>query len=170
MMQPLELDFIAPRRRWLPWAAFALAVLLAAEAGNSYFALQRALAESRRAPDARQLRPASDAGVPEATRRELDAARRVLQELVLPWGALFRAVEEAAGSQAALLSIEPDAGRGLVRITGEARDYPAVIELMARLEATQVLERVHLVNHELRAGEPQRPYHFALVGYWRASP
>lgn len=169
-MRRLDLDFAAVPPRWPIWALLAVALLLCGDAGNRYFEMQQALAEMNRAPELRSRRPVAEAGVPESTQRELDAAQRILQELVLPWGELFRGVETAIGTQAALLTVEPDAGRGLVRITGEARNYPAVIELMKRLEATQILDRVHLVSHEVRNDQPQRPYHFALVGYWKAKP
>lgn len=169
-MRRLDLNFAAPRPRWPLWALLAVAVLLAADAANSFFALRGELTELSRPPDLRRVRPAAESGLPESTQRELDSAQRILQELVLPWGQLFRGVESAIGNQAALLSVEPDASRGLVRITGEARNYPALIELMKRLESLQVLERVHLVSHEVREDLPQRPYHFALVGYWRANP
>lgn len=169
-MRRLDLNFAAPRPRWPLWVMLAAAALLAADAASSFFALRGELAELSRPPDLRRVRPAAESGLPESTQRELDNAQRILQELVLPWGQLFRGVESAIGNQAALLSVEPDASRGLVRITGEARNYPALIELMKRLESLQVLERVHLVSHEVREDLPQRPYHFALVGYWRANP
>lgn len=165
-MRRAELDFVRRRPQWPLWLAFGVAVVLAADAVHTYFGLQRGIRESSRPAELRP-RAASDANLPEATRRELDAARRVLQDLVLPWGALFRSVEAAVGNQAALLSIEPDAARGQVRITGEARDYAAVIELMRRLESGGTLSGIHLISHEMRSDQPQRPVHFALVGYWR---
>ena len=169
-MRRVDLDFMPRRRQWPSWALLGVVLFLAFDAAHSYRSLHKALDDSRRPPAARPARPVLDSGVPESTKRELDAARRIYQELALPWGPLFRAVESATGPQAALLSIEPDAARGLVRITGEVKDYPSVIEFMRRLEATGVLERAHLVSHEVREDQAQRPTFFALVAYWRANP
>jgi FMN phosphatase YigB (HAD superfamily) len=169
-MRRIDLQFVPRTRQWTSWALLAVVIFLAFDAAGTYASLRKQLADSRRPPVARTAVPVDDAGVPESTKRELDAARRIYQELALPWGALFRAVESATGPQAALLSIEPDAARGLVRITGEVKDYPAVIEFMKRLEATGVLERAHLVSHEVREDQAQRPTFFALVAYWRSNP
>ncbi|HZL99505.1 MAG TPA: hypothetical protein VFD43_04555, partial [Planctomycetota bacterium] len=48
--------------------------------------------------------------------------RAVTEQLSLPWGRLFRAVESAATKQVALIALQPESGRGVVRITAEARD------------------------------------------------
>ena len=169
-MRRIDFQFLPRTRQWPSWALLAVVLFLAFDAASNYLSLRRQLADSQRPPAARPARPVDDPAIPESTKRELDAARRIYQELALPWGALFRAVESATGPQAALLSIEPDAARGLVRITGEVKDYPSVIDFMKRLEATGVLERAHLVSHEVRDDQAQRPTFFALVAYWRANP
>jgi hypothetical protein len=111
----------------------------------------------------------------EETRRELDDARQILTQLALPWEPLFGAIEAALTPHTALLSIEPDATKGVVRISGEARDYPAVLVLMRRLDkpvAGQgvVLSRVHLLNHDVRDDVPERPVRFTLSARWSLSP
>src|SRR5512145_1790787 len=53
---------------------------------------------------------------------QVSRANEVLHRLTLPWNALFRAVESAAGKDVALLAMEPDLEKQQVKISGEARD------------------------------------------------
>lgn len=169
MMRPIDLDFVRRRRTWPVWLMLALAALISTDVGVGYVQLRGELRDGgRRADDAGAL-PVSQEPVSEQTQREQDAARRILQELALPWESLFRSVEAAAGEDVALLSIEPDAGKGLVRITGEARDYLAALNFMVRLDEEKTLTRIHLTSHEIREDAPQRPYGFALAGHWRTA-
>jgi Fimbrial assembly protein (PilN) len=171
MMRALDLDLVRRRPAWPAWAMLAVGVLLAAEAGFGVVGLRdevRQLEQRRAAPVVRSAAPA--APLSEPTRRELDAARRVLQELTLPWEAMFRAIEEADGKGIALLSIEPDAAKRSVRIGGEARNYPAILAFMQRLEASHTLSGVHLLNHQLREQEAGRPVYFIVATSWGAAP
>lgn len=169
-MRAIELDFVRRPRDWTVWAMLAVALFIAIDAGRGYFELKSALEVGSRRVAEEQRRAPAEGVVSDQTQRELDNARRVLLDLALPWEALFRSVEVAAGEHAALLSIEPEVGRGQVRITGEARDYLAVLNFMVSLDADRTLERVHLISHELREEDPDHPYHFALVGHWRTAP
>lgn len=113
--------------------------------------------------------------IDEETRRELDNARQILTQLALPWEPLFGAIEAALTRDTALLAIEPDAAKGVVRISGEARNYPAILVLMRRLEQPVtghgvVLSGVHLLNHDVRDDVPERPLHYTLAARWSTSP
>jgi hypothetical protein len=169
-MRLIEIDFVRRRPVWMVWLILGIALLIAFDMGRSYFEAKRSLALGDRPPEVQPRAIPTEENVSAQTQRELDQARRVLVELSLPWDALFRSVEAAAGKNVALLSIEPDVGRGQVRITGEARDYVSALNFLVRLEEGRTLERVHLLNHELREEDPQRPYRITLVGHWRTQP
>lgn len=169
-MRSIEIDFVRRRSSWVAWVVLGIALFLSVDAGRAYFEMKGTLAADGRRIEAPATPAPAEENLPVQTQRELENARRVLLELTLPWEGLFRSVETAAGKHVALLSIEPDAGRGQVRVTGETRDYVSALNFMVRLEEGRVLERVHLISHELREDDPHRPYRFALVGYWRAQP
>lgn len=99
-----------------------------------------------------------------------DAARRaqlVALELRLPWMQLFDAVEAAADPAAvALLSIEPDARRSALRISGEARSKTAMLEYMRRLGEQAPMVRAALESHSQRGHGSAAAVQFTLVATW----
>ncbi|ACB36135.1 hypothetical protein Lcho_3881 [Leptothrix cholodnii SP-6] len=186
-LRRLDLDLVRPGPAWPAWLLLIAGLALAAHTGLGYLALHEQQAQlQQRSARPHQAIAAPTAAVSDETRRELAAARQVLQELALPWEPLFRLIEGALMADAALLAIEPDAGKGALRIRGEARDYPAILAFMRRLEASPgdgagttpardpegapLLAGVHLLNHEIREDVAERPYLFTLVASWRTAP
>lgn len=102
--------------------------------------------------------------------QEVNRANVVLHRLTLPWDALFLAVETAAGKEVALLALEPDAEKRQVRISGEARDYSAVLNYITQLEAQAVFGPVYLQSHQVQQQDPDKPVRFALLANWRGQP
>jgi Tfp pilus assembly protein PilE len=99
---------------------------------------------------------------------DMSAARKVLIRLDQPWDRLFSAVESAAGNDIALLGINPDPARGVVRITGEAKQYEDVLAYARRLEANKSLTGIHLENHQVQSHDPEQPVRFTIGAYWSA--
>ena len=100
-------------------------------------------------------------------------AGHVVQELTTPWTRLLAELEGAshdAASDIALLSVEPDESKHIVRVTGESRDLPRVLTYVARLQASALLRYPMLETHEVRSDDPQRPVRFAVSAEWRQQP
>jgi len=170
-MGALELDFVRKRPSWTAWLMLAVGLALAGDAALRLAAAQEEVRQlERRLAGPRVVKAAPKEPMNDALRREFDAARHVLQELTLPWEALFAAVEASIDKDTALLAIEPDAGKGVVRISGEARDYLAILGFMRRLEPAGALAGVHLLNHQIREDVAERPYQFTLAASWRTGP
>lgn len=171
MMRALDLDLVRRRPAWPAWLMLTVGCVLASEALIGYFNLRDEFEQlQRRRVTPRLAAPTAKEPVSEQTQRELDAARQILRELALPWAALFGAIEEANDNSTAMLAIEPDAGKRIVRISGEARNYLAVLNFMTRLEKGQVLSGVHLLSHQIREDVAERPYQFTLAAGWRTAP
>jgi Tfp pilus assembly protein PilN len=171
MMRALDLDLVRRRPAWPAWLMLAIGIVLAAEALFGYFSLRDEVAQQQRrrvAPRIATVTPKEP--VSEQTQRELNAAQQILRELALPWDALFGAIEASTDSSTAMLSIEPDGGKRVVRISGEARNYLAVLNFMARLEKAQVLTGVHLLSHQVREDVAGQPVQFVLAANWRTVP
>ena len=169
-MRPLQLDLVRHRPAWPAWAVLLIGLFLAVEAGLDHQRAQRDLLELQRPRSEARLAQAGAEPVSEQTQRELEAARRLLQELVLPWDALFRSIETAIDRDTALLAIEPDADRRSVRIIGEARNYRAILDFVVRLEEKQGLAQIHLLNHQVREDVAERPFMFTLAANWGVAP
>jgi Tfp pilus assembly protein PilN len=170
-MRALDLDLVRRRPAWPAWLLLAVGLLLAGESIVTYAGLRDELGQLQRRASAPTVAARSPKPpLNEQTQREFDAARLVLQELALPWDALFRSIESSIGTDTALLSIEPDASKRMVRISGEARNYLAILNFMQRLQQPQVLTGVHLLSHQMREDVAERPYQFTLAATWRMSP
>jgi Tfp pilus assembly protein PilN len=102
--------------------------------------------------------------------RELKFANGIIDQLALPWEALFRDVESAVTPEVALLAVQPDPKGHVIVLAGEARTRDALLTFIARLEATPVLRDAHLTQHEVRVNEPRRPIAFTVRAEWTARP
>lgn len=177
-MRALHLDY-QRRTRPIPW--LGLGVLVSALTALAMLASQyhelgqrTAMWEARAAHDERQsndraraLRPVSGQAAREQA-LEVQHANLVLRQLSLPWDTLFRAVESAGGETVALLSMEPDIQKGTVRISGEAKNFDAMLEYVRQLGARDVFGSVHLQSHQIQQDDPQKPVRFSLLAVWKA--
>lgn len=174
-MRALTLDFVRTSRR-MPWVGMLLLIAGALALGQTSNQ-ERALAAQIELADARLERLAKGSqaklALPadaEALRQEVQQANEILQQLALPWGALFKVVETSNEKEIALLSIQPDAGKRVLRLAGEAKNFEALLAYIARLEQSPMLNQVYLASHELRLQDPQKPVRFALTASWVAQP
>ena len=176
-MRALQLDF-QRQSKPLPWlglglltAALAVCLLL----GGYYHSLQR-LNDTWEAKLDRLDRLSSraarmprliDAQAERTQMLEVRQANLVLRQLRMPWNDLFRAVEDSAGKDVALLGLEPDTRNGTVKITGEAKHLDAVLDFVKELGSHEVFSSVFLQNHQVQQKDPQRPLRFSLLAAWK---
>lgn len=163
--RPLELDYIAPRRRprALGLLILALALGLGAHLVARYRDVQIELAriETAAALLGAERRPAR--AVPkERLDEEVKAAEAVVRSLTLPWAALVETLERAARRDVAILQLQPDAQTRVLRLTAEARSREAMFDYVRRLGAGRILAEAHIVTHHVQLEEPQRPIQFTV--------
>lgn len=99
-------------------------------------------------------------------KREIRKANTVLNELDLPWEALFDAIEYASSHDVALLSFQPDPSSRKMRIGGEAKNVSAMLEFVGALEREPALKDAHLLRYEIKHDDPYRPVTFSLTATW----
>jgi hypothetical protein len=100
------------------------------------------------------------------TGAEIKVANEVIMQLTLPWGELFNALEEANSSNIALLGIEPDAGKRLVRLSGEAKNSAALFAYIRILQANKTMTSVYLKHQQVQDRNPEKPIRFTLDASW----
>jgi hypothetical protein len=177
-MRALTLDYQrSAQPGWAGWLMLGIGVAAAAGAVFYYAALSRDLSgwEAKVSETTRHtLRGRAAMGAeprkPEETERELKLANEVLQKLSVPWEALFAALERTRGDRIALLAVEPDARKGLVRITAEAKTAEDMLDYLRRLGKEAAFSRVSLVSHQIQQQDSERPLRFSLAVNWEQKP
>ncbi|UCH47051.1 MAG: hypothetical protein JSU95_13250 [Betaproteobacteria bacterium] len=177
-VDPVQLDFLQTGNgsrlgRWLLVIGILAASisLLEYQKVSEHVQAQQAAIDKLRGMS-RGSRPeieAGDADSPEI-QEQINKANVVLDQLNVPWGDLFAAIEMAQSSDVALLQVQPDARSRTVLLGGGARNLTAVLDYMGRLERAEDLSEVLLVSHKIEARKPGRPVEFILSGRWVEVP
>ena len=80
---------------------------------------------------------------------EVKNANQVLLHLSLPWDRLFKTVESANSDKVALLGMDPDSKNGLIKVSGEAKDFDALLGYIRALQASDFFTAVYLQHHQV---------------------
>ncbi|WPN49218.1 MULTISPECIES: pilus assembly protein [unclassified Pseudomonas] len=174
-MRALTLDF-QPRRRSGPlgWSLLAAGVVLTLTCLLVQQHLSDAAEQQQGHLQTAQRVLTGDTGsktslTPAQTREQaqnLAEMRKVSQQLRRPWERLFATLEAMPRDNIALLTLTPDARKGQVRISAEARDLEAMLDFHRRLEACDELSDVSLLSHEIVANVAEHPVQFNLSATW----
>lgn len=179
-MTRLDIDFAPPNWRrslhrvpaWA-WIAGTLGVALVATAAYSgSAALQRQQLREGQLQWAQQRVLAATQGpvtVPQAPIAPAQAAavNAAILQLNLPWRDLQDALASATPPAVALLALEPDARKRVLKITAETTSSDAMVAYVAQLKQQELFgTRVQLLRHEINALDPNKPLRFQLEARW----
>lgn len=175
MTSPILIDF-APQRPRPPLASIALFLVAAAactaalldyhSVGAEVEELARQNQEARHQLDdlKRRYAPPPQADLaPEV----IAAANRAITQLNLPWEDLFEIFESRTLPTVALLALEPDSRKGLVKITAEAKGPEDMANFLELLVAEPRFAEVALAKHEINQKDANRPVRFVVEARWR---
>lgn len=178
-MKQLHVDF-APRSVWrtiarigrMSWAVGGIGFLLCLSAAITAFhlskqhdaeevELQRLQTElaKRTAPKPAPKRIA----IPDAQASAINSA---IAQLNLPWRDVFDAVESGTPATIALLALEPDAKKHLVRGLAEAKSSDGMIAYIEQLKQQTFFGAVILTKHEINEQDPNQPIRFQFEAQW----
>lgn len=101
---------------------------------------------------------------------ELKLMAQVQGRLGLPWDALFNEIEATVDEHVTLLSVEPDAEKGALHVTAEARDLGAMLAYGKRLAASARFKDALIQSHQVQVQDPQRPVRFVVAAQWLMGP
>lgn len=176
-MRPLFLDYQrkAPGGSRLGWAVLAAGVVAAGIAIHAFVETSRELQQAEYTLSRLERKPVpvvrGDLARSDTVRLgdEIKFANSVVERLTLPWEDLLQALEATTTGDVALLSVEPDAQRKLLRITAETKNKSDMLAYVDRLSGSRRLTGVHLVSHQVGNQEPGQPVRFSMQAYWGAS-
>jgi Tfp pilus assembly protein PilN len=180
MKKPVRLDFApASLRRTLLRAPLASRIALLGALALCAVALVQVLdyREAREEVDAqlaalrtRATAPLAAAPAPPVPigEQEAQAVNAAIAQLNLPWRALHDAVRAATPPTVALLALEPDARKRVLRITAEAKTSDDMLAYVNLLEREEWFGSVTLVRHEVLEQDPNRPLRFQVDAGWGA--
>ncbi|HTN94274.1 MAG TPA: hypothetical protein VMJ33_06830 [Gallionella sp.] len=98
--------------------------------------------------------------------REIRQANAAILALSLPWKDLFDAFEANRAKDVAVLAIEPDAQKGIVRITAEGRNFESMLNYISSLQKIALFREVVILNHQIQERDPQKPVRFVAQAAW----
>jgi hypothetical protein len=173
-LAPMRLDFAATESG-ASWSGLLMLVVGLAAAGLIVGDYQRLLASAERieAELGRLSAPRRGAEPARDARKQGEAVARsneVAHELSRRWYRVFLALESAKAPDVALLAIEPDPRKGVLRVTAEAKGKSAMLDYVDRLQKAQSLQRVMLESHEVLSQVPEKPVRFVVTASWVATP
>ena len=178
MAHKLQLDFQRGPTR-LHWAGALLLLVGLACIGavlNTHFELSGEIATLDHRIDAaqrtlrRQAPVQRASGDPQIRAEQTKEANEVLALLSLPWQSALAQLEDVDRKDIALLGVDPDMEKGVVRLAGEAHSYEAILNYMKMLQRHSGLSEVLLQTHQVEVQKPGQPTHFLISARWKEQP
>lgn len=174
-MRAVRIDFSESRAAPSAWSlallAAGLAIAIFATWKVNAFDLRQAranadLARVRSVEIARRPPVETPAVIPAA---RVDAINAAVVQLNLPWQALFESLEKAKPQNIALLSLEPDGKKRVLRILAEAKQADDMVDFVRLLREQPQFDDALLTRHEINMQDPNRPLRFTLEATWKPS-
>jgi Tfp pilus assembly protein PilN len=103
--------------------------------------------------------------IPEAQASFVNGA---IMQLNLPWRELQDAVLAATPRTVALVAMEPDPRKRILKITAETRTSDDMVGYIEALKEQDSFSSVMLTRHEINEQDPNRPLRFQLEATWQA--
>jgi Tfp pilus assembly protein PilN len=95
------------------------------------------------------------------------AVNTAIGQLNLPWRDVLDAIEAATPPAIALLALEPDAKKHLLKGMAEAKTSDDMITYIESLKQQEFFADVGLTKHEINGQDLNRPIRFQFEAHWR---
>ncbi len=97
---------------------------------------------------------------------QADAVNAAVLQLNLPWRDLLDALEDATPASIALLALEPDTKKRVLKAEAEGRTPAEMIAYVEALKRQGFFHTVRVTRHDIGAQDPGRPVRFQLEADW----
>jgi Tfp pilus assembly protein PilN len=98
---------------------------------------------------------------------ETSALNVAIQEIVLPWSALFKSLESANNPEIKLLALEPNPKQRTLHITAVALNYESMLRYVDALAQQNTLKDVVLQSQESTDMDGQKVVRFEIGAVWK---
>lgn len=179
-MKALRIDFASRSIRrsiWhvhpLGWLAATAGLMICATGAYSAFDLLEQRDAMRRESLRMQTRMAQQTAqqpVPakvQISDSQAAAINTAVAQLNLPWRDVLNAMEAATPDTIALLSIEHDSRKHVVKGSAETKSSEAMIGYIEQLKQQEYFRDVLLTKHEINEQDPNKPLRFQFEATWR---
>lgn len=103
---------------------------------------------------------------PALSEAQIDAVNGIIDQLNIPWGQVFRAIESATPANIALLELIPDVKRHAIKGAAEAKTMQEALDYIALLGTQSFFESVVLLHHETNEQDLNKPVRFQFLASW----
>jgi Tfp pilus assembly protein PilN len=97
---------------------------------------------------------------------QIAAINSATEQLNLPWRDLLDAVEAATPKDIALLTLEPDGRKHILKGVAEARDSDAMLAYIEALQQQEFFSNVVLTRHDTNEQDARKPLRFQFEAQW----
>lgn len=169
---PHSLRRVAARTQFLTWLIGIIGLTLCATAISTAFDLlqQQRTGQShlQRLQSDLAKRVAQKPTPKKVTIQEVqaDAVNNAVAQLNLPWRDVLDAIENATPPTIALLALEPNAKKQLVKGVAEAKSSDGMIAYIEQLKQQAFFDIVVLTRHEINEQDPNKPIRFQFEAQW----
>jgi Tfp pilus assembly protein PilN len=101
------------------------------------------------------------------TELQAKALNSAIVQLNLPWRDLLDALETATPDTIALLSLEPDGKKNLLKGIAEAKTAEDMLHYIEALKRQPFFGTVNLTKHAVNEQDPNKPLRFQFDAQWR---
>ena len=145
---------------------FAWAVFTASTVADQLTALDETAQRSKKSVHTGPALAAPALVIPEARALMINAA---IARLNIPWSDVFDAIEAATPGSIALISLEPDVKKQVVKGSAEALTSDGMIAYIELLKQQPLFVNVILIKHEVSLQDPYKPLRFEFEAQWQGA-
>lgn len=98
---------------------------------------------------------------------KIEAINLPIKQLNFPWSDLFDALENATTPAVALIEIDSDASKGVLKIQAEAASSNEMIMFVENIKRETIFFDTYITKHEISDLAPQKPLRFSVETKWR---
>jgi hypothetical protein len=148
-------------------AGAAVCIIAAWRASNFSLHEARAMADVARARAIVAVRQPPPVAPVTLAEDRISAINGAVAALNLPWQALFSSLEQVKPNNIALLGLEPDGTKHVLRIFAEAKQADDMLDFVRLLRQQPQFVDALLVKHEVYLQDPNRPLRFSVEAVWK---